>query len=84
MSRRRLVHVITGLANGGAEGVLFRLVAATRERVDHRVVSLRDEGIYGPRLRELGIPVVALGADSAVGAVRLLPRLWRRFWYRLF
>jgi glycosyltransferase involved in cell wall biosynthesis len=78
MSRRRLVHVITGLANGGAEGVLFRLVAATRERVDHRVVSLRDEGIYGPRLRELGIPVVALGADSAVGAVRLLPRLWRR------
>lgn len=77
MSRLKVLHVITGLANGGAEGVLFRLAAATRERVEHAVVSLRDDGVYGERLRDLGIPVGALGMQTPAGAVLGLPRLWR-------
>ncbi len=56
----KVLHVITGLNTGGAEAVLFRLVQADRENA-HEVVSLMDEGTYGPQLRELGVPVRALG-----------------------
>jgi hypothetical protein len=31
---------------------------------DSAVLSLRDEGIYGPRIRELGVPVYVLGMDT--------------------
>ena len=58
----RVCHVITSLATGGAETALFRLVTATdRAQQEVSVVSLTDEGVYGPRLREAGIPVHALG-----------------------
>ncbi|WP_251862924.1 glycosyltransferase [Achromobacter sp. Marseille-Q4962] len=57
----RVVHVITGLGQGGAESVLFRLATYPGQAVEHIVVSLTDEGLYGPRLREAGVAVHALG-----------------------
>jgi glycosyltransferase involved in cell wall biosynthesis len=58
----RLAHVITGLGTGGAEAMLYKLVLATRPRgLEHAVVSLTDEGAYGPKLREEGVPVASLG-----------------------
>ena len=57
----RVLHVITGLGQGGAESVLFRLATHAGEPVEHVVVSLTDEGIYGERLRAAGIEVHALG-----------------------
>ncbi len=55
------MHVITGLGQGGAESVLFRLAAWPDQRVRHSVISLTDEGVYGTRLRAAGVPVHALG-----------------------
>ena len=40
----RVLHVITGLGQGGAESVLFRLATHAGEPVEHVVVSLTDEG----------------------------------------
>src|SRR5690606_26120442 len=57
----RVIHVITGLGQGGAESVLFRLATYPDQRVRHSVVSLTDEGVYGARLRTAGVPVHALG-----------------------
>ena len=52
----RVCHLITSLATGGAETALFRLVTATdRMKQEQVVISLTDEGVYGPRLREAGI-----------------------------
>jgi glycosyltransferase involved in cell wall biosynthesis len=71
-----VLHVISGLGDGGAEAVLFRLVtAATTFR--HAVVSLMDEGKYGPLLRDAGIPVHSLGMPRSRVARRGLRRLWR-------
>lgn len=56
----KVLHVITDLGQGGAEAVLYRLIAAMPSNVDHCVISLRSEAYYGPRLRALGIPVHAL------------------------
>lgn len=55
----KVLHVITGLGQGGAEGCLVRLVLADPENT-HIVVSLLDEGIHGAALREGGIRVHSL------------------------
>lgn len=75
---KTLLHVITGLADGGAEANLYRLcVSDTNNR--HIVVSLTDEGKYGSLLRENKIQVYALnmrpGSVSPLkirGLIRLL------------
>jgi glycosyltransferase involved in cell wall biosynthesis len=56
----KVVHIITSLANGGAEGVLFRL--CSHDSVHHHIVfSLQDEGKYEPLLRAHGIEVHTVG-----------------------
>lgn len=61
----KVVHVITGLGRGGAEGALYRLCHA--DDVNQAVVvSLIDEGVYGPRLRALGVVLHVLGMRSLV------------------
>jgi len=55
----KVMHVITGLNDGGAEGVLFRLCVHDHLN-DHLVVSLSGLGKYGPLLLEKGIETRAL------------------------
>lgn len=57
---KKVLHVITGLGDGGAEGVLSRLVLGST-RAQHVVVSLIDDGKYGQILRNQGIRVYTLG-----------------------
>ena len=59
-----MLHLITGLDNGGAEAVLFRLVAADVDAgvgSNHYVISLMDAGVYAEKFRGIGIPVDVLG-----------------------
>jgi glycosyltransferase involved in cell wall biosynthesis len=58
-ARSHVLHVITGLGDGGAEAVLSLLVThETTHR--HTVISLLDMGKYGPMLKKNGIHVDAL------------------------
>lgn len=52
--------MITGLGDGGAESVLYRLICESPE-VEHIVVSLTSPGKYGPLLEKQGIKVKCLG-----------------------
>jgi len=73
-----VVHIISGLGQGGAETVLHRLVTAPGQQAVHTVISLGDEGVFGPRLREAGVTVHALGMkDSPLAAPAALWRLYR-------
>lgn len=57
-----VLHIITGLATGGAERSLFNLAVADPDKgFAHSVVSLTGMGHYGPLLRENGVAVHALG-----------------------
>lgn len=73
---RDVLHIITGLNDGGAESALYRLCTNdTAHR--HHVVSLMDEGRYGPLLKARGVPVdtmhIPRGGLTAAG----LLKLWR-------
>lgn len=52
-------HIITSLNDGGAEAVLFRLCMADQGNT-HVVISMRDEGKYGPLLEQNGVKVYFL------------------------
>src|ERR1035438_9138682 len=56
----KILHVITTLAQGGAEAVLFRLIVASTPALEHVVVSLRSDAYYAPKLRAAGIEVHTL------------------------
>lgn len=58
VERVRVCHVITSLSTGGAQAQLERLVRHVP--ASHLVVSLRDLGAVGSRLRERGVLVHAL------------------------
>ena len=73
----KIIHVIVGLNDGGAEGVLFRL--CSHDEVHNNkvvVISLSDEGKYGPLLRAKGIDVYTLGMHpnrpSLIAFVKLI------------
>ena len=57
----RILHVITGLARGGAETMLLKLLVAGGGEVEPAVVSLgREERALESRVKDLGIPVYCL------------------------
>lgn len=55
----RVLHIITGLDIGGAEAILFKLCQSSNKD-NHAVISLLDEGKYGPMLKDIGVEVYAL------------------------
>jgi glycosyltransferase involved in cell wall biosynthesis len=59
ITRQKVLHIITGLGNGGAEGVLTRLCLNTTG-IEHVVISLSDEGKYGSVLKKGGVNVRSL------------------------
>lgn len=70
------LHIITGLSDGGAEAVLFRL--CTHDQADrHHVVSMMDGGKYGPPLAARGVSVTCLGMPRGRVTVSGVWRLWR-------
>ncbi|MEB3222881.1 MAG: glycosyltransferase [Candidatus Sericytochromatia bacterium] len=60
MSAPHILHLITGLGQGGAEGALTRLVTADATH-RHTVISLMDEGVQGAPLQAAGVQVRCLG-----------------------
>jgi len=70
----RICHIITGLGDGGAEAVLYRLCQHDRAN-RHQVVSLSDSGKYGPMLKALDVSVTTLnmspGRPSSLAFIRL-------------
>jgi glycosyltransferase involved in cell wall biosynthesis len=78
-----ILHLITGLETGGAEGMLARLVTRTdRSRFRSVVVSMTDMGAVGPVIAGAGIAVETLGIRRGMidprGVSRLI-RLLRRY-----
>ena len=59
----KIFNIITGLNNGGAETVLYRLCVHDTN-YKHTVISLMDEGKYGQLLKEAGVVVHCLNMPA--------------------
>lgn len=75
MDTMTVVHIISGLGQGGAETVLYRLVTAPQDQTRHVVISLGAMDVFGPRLEQADIEVYALHMKGALGFSRGLWRL---------
>ena len=71
-----ILHVTTGLENGGAEAILYRLIVADVKN-SHQVISLTGAGCYGAELTAKGIAVHTLGMPRGRITVKGLWRLGR-------
>ena len=71
----KVLHVITGLEAGGAEGFLVRLLTAGLPGDEAVVVSLSSRGRYAETIEQLGVPVYTLamgrGFPSPLALVKL-------------
>ena len=56
MQKKNILHIISGLSDGGAEGALYRLILFDNE-YNHMVVSLTDGGVYSKKLLKIGVTV---------------------------
>jgi len=71
----KITHIITGLRDGGAEAMLYRICA--NDSVDeHRVISLTDQGKYGSMLAALGVEVECLALTDVRNLLTAPIRLW--------
>ena len=59
----KVVHIISNLNNGGAEGVLYRLCKSDTIQ-NHIVISMTGEGKYKLMLRNVGIDVYCLNMNN--------------------
>ena len=71
-----VLHIISGLGGGGAEGVLFRICSMDKT-CNHEVISLTDNGIYGEKLDALGIPVYCVGLSRSRFSILKFYKLYK-------
>ena len=76
--RIRVLHLITDLDVGGAELMLARLVAASEDRLENRVVSLLPPGQVANDIGAAGVLTDSLGARSGADGAASLARLYRQ------
>lgn len=70
------MHVITGLEVGGAESMLYKLLASLNmKRYEHEVVSMTTVGPIGERIATLGVAVTALGMRNGRPDLRFVRQL---------
>lgn len=62
---KKIVHLITGLGQGGAENMLYKIISHTdKTKCDMIVISIRSEDVFSEKIRQLGIPVYHLNAKK--------------------
>lgn len=63
----KILHIITGLDTGGAEMALYKLLSTLKpSEFSSHVISLKDQGDLGERIRSLGIEVTALNMHPGI------------------
>jgi glycosyltransferase involved in cell wall biosynthesis len=74
----RILHIINDLAIGGSEMMLYKLLSRTdREKFEPAVISLDGVEKLGEDIRQLGIPVYAMGMVPSALRPLSVWRIWR-------
>ena len=75
MKRFDVMHIITSLGDGGAEGVLYRLINETKDDCSHFVICLGPREKYFLKLKKINIKVICLN----LGLLNFIPKLFLLF-----
>ena len=70
-----MLHITTGLENGGAENILFNTILNS-SHANHTVIFLTGLGHYGERLIDLGVNVLPLDFKSYQAVLRSLFKIY--------
>ncbi|MCX6237750.1 MAG: glycosyltransferase [Bacteroidia bacterium] len=73
----KVLHIITGLNQGGAESILFRLAIFKQPNVNHIIVSMMDFGVYGDQLKNDSLEVHTLEMPRGHITISGLRKLWK-------
>lgn len=73
----KVIHIITGLGDGGAEALLVQLIKNQHEPHSHTVISLTDEGKYGKVIVELGVTLKTLNLSMSLHSIRSIIKLYK-------
>lgn len=73
---KSILHIITGLDDGGAEAVLYRLITNDNS-CRHTIISLMGPGKYGPLLQQKGFTVHSLNMGKGKVTLKGLFSIWR-------
>jgi glycosyltransferase involved in cell wall biosynthesis len=60
MPKKKILHIIQSLGNGGCENMLLRTLPLLTDKFEHRIIALREPGELAPRFKEKGIPVTTI------------------------
>lgn len=75
LSKKKIVHIIVDLDNGGAEMMLYKLLKyINKEKYECSVISMLDEGIMGERIKKLGVPVYSLNMKKGIPSIQAVIR----------
>jgi glycosyltransferase involved in cell wall biosynthesis len=73
----KVLHIITGLTQGGAESALFRLTTYRKDTlVKNVVISMVDFGVYGDQFESAGIETHMLGMPRGRLTLKGIIKLW--------
>ena len=76
----KVIHIITGLKQGGAETALFRLVSQSNNNdITNTIVSIQDEGVFGKKFKKIGVEVISLKMKSAFYFPLVVYKLFKLF-----
>lgn len=68
---KKIVHIITGLNNGGAEMMLYKLLEGVdKKKYKIEVISMMDKGIMGPKIEKQGIKVYTLDMKQGIPNIK--------------
>lgn len=73
----KIVHIITGLTDGGAEAAMYRLVTSGKINFEMIVISLMGPGKYGPLLEKAGVLVYCLNMPRGRPTIKGLLKLYQ-------
>lgn len=70
---KKIIHIIVGLSNGGAEMMLYKLLKyQNQKKYEIKVISMMDKGVMGEKIESLGIPVYTLNMKRGLPSLKAL------------
>src|SRR5690554_4158999 len=70
---KKIVHIISGLGNGGAEIMLFKLLQNSDfNKYNYEVISMTDKGVFGKEIENLGIKVHCLNLRRGIPSLNAI------------